>query len=278
MAPDAPPLRAITYLAPGLPLELFEHVARHLARALGRRVVLESDERVSGPMHADDDPFAAGRCDLGFLCSPSFLYLRSLPAPSVELVPAGFVFRDARNGGRPEYFSEVVVRAERRASRLEDLRGSVFGFNDACSLSGYYAARQELARRAPEEGFFRAELCTGSHAASVEAVLRGRVDVAAIDSNVLALLLRRRPELARRLRIVESWGPHPIQPIVLSAGLAGELGPPIHAALMGIAGDPETGPAVARFGLERCVPVDEGLYAAERAVLEELGQLPPARA
>ena len=272
-----PSLRAITYLAPGIPLEFFELVMGYLGRALGRAPVLESDDRNSGPMHGEHDPFAAARADLGFLCSPSYLYLRSLPEPSVELVPVGFVFRDPRNQGQPHYFSDVIVRADRGVSQLEELRGGVFGFNDTSSLSGYYAAHQHLADRAPTNGFFRAEVQTGSHAASLQAVLDGEVDVAAIDSNVLSLAQRRLPQLAERLRIVESWGPHPIQPIVQSASLEAELGSRVGAALLDLMDDPEAGPALARLGLERCVPIADALYAEERRALEALGQLQPCR-
>ena len=86
-----PPLRAITYLSPGIPLEFFERVFRSLERVVGRRFVLERDERSSGPMHGETDPFSVGRADLGFLCSPSYLYLRALPEPSVVLVPVGWI-------------------------------------------------------------------------------------------------------------------------------------------------------------------------------------------
>ena len=58
--PAKPPLRAITYLSPGIPLEFFELVTRYLARSVGREPRLESDGRISGPMHGEHDPFASG--------------------------------------------------------------------------------------------------------------------------------------------------------------------------------------------------------------------------
>ena len=267
------PLRAVTYLSPGIPLEFFERVTSHLGRWLGRPIALESDERISGPMRGEHDPFAAGRADLGFVCSPSYLYLRSVPRPSVELAGAGFVFRDPRNGGRPHYFSDVIVSADGPVSSLEELRGGTFGFNDPCSLSGYYAARQELP--GPANGFFAREVCTGSHAASIRAVLDGGIDAAAIDSNVLALAIDRAPDLGERLRVVESWGPYPIQPIVFGAHLGDELGAGLADALLGMADDPLAGGELRRFGLDRCVPIDDALYADERAALERLGHLRP---
>ena len=105
--------------------------------------------------------------------------------------------------------------------------------------------------------------------------LSGAIDVAAIDSNVLSLAEGEMPELSERVRVIESWGPPPIQPMVLSASLHEELGPRLGEALLAMMDDPEAGPALRRFGLERCVSIDDALYADERRALEELGQLRP---
>jgi phosphonate transport system substrate-binding protein len=263
-------LRAITFLAPGIPLEFFELVSDHLARQLSCEIELVSENRNSGPMHGDADPFAEGRADIGFLCSPSYLYLRALSRPSIELVPASFAFRDARAGGRPVYFSEVVVRADHPAQGFTDLAGGVWGFNDECSLSGYFAALQKLSELGCENGFFGRRVQTGSHQASIEAALAGEIDGAAIDSTVLAMMRRERPELTERLRVLESWGPFPIQPVVVRSELASSLGPRIADALLGLH---RTGQAeqLSDFGLERCVPIEDRAYAEERRALYDLG-------
>ena len=274
------PLRAITYLSPGLPRELFELVCAHVGAALGRAVLLEEDSRTSGPMHAEADPFAPGadgappRADLGFVCSPSYLWLRDQARPSVELVPAGFVFRDPRHGREPVYWSELIVNAQHPACSLADLEGRMWGYNDDCSLSGHFAVLQELSARGFGPDFFAAHVVTGSHRASVEAVLRGSIDGAAIDSTVLARLRREYPELGTRLRVLESFGPYPIQPIVLRGELAPDLGAPLAAALLRLGEDPAQAERLAAFDLIGCAPLDDGAYEAERRALRELGKLP----
>jgi ABC-type phosphate/phosphonate transport system substrate-binding protein len=175
------PLNALTFLAPGIPLEFFEIVTGCIAEALSCEIQLSAEDRISGPMHAAADPFDEGRADLGFLCSPSYLYLRAQARPSVELVPAGFVFRDRRAAGRPVYFSEVVVRSDHSAREFADLAGSVWGYNDECSLSGYFSALQKLSELGCDGSFFGRRVRTGSHLESVEAVLSGAIDGAAID-------------------------------------------------------------------------------------------------
>ncbi len=232
--PRKRPLRALTYLSPSLPVELFELVTDHLAQQLDREITLEVNDRHSGPMHSDHDPFAASEVDLAFLCSPSYLYLRSLAKPSVELVPAGFVFQDMRIASRAVYFSEVVVRADSEAATFADLEGRVWGYNDRHSLSGYFSASQHLRELGRNRDFFGKEVDTGSHLRSIEGIVRGDIDAASIDSNVLSRVFEECPSLVEQLRVLESWGPFPIQPIVVNSDLAGELVEPITNALLDI--------------------------------------------
>lgn len=267
-------LRAITFLAPGIPIEFFEWVADLIARKLGCAIDLESESRTSGPMHGAADPFADGRADIGFLCSPSYLWLRAQALPSVELVPAGFVFHDPRAGGQPVYFSEVVVRADHPAQEFGDLAGGVWGYNDECSLSGYFAALQKLSELGCNGGFFRERVHTGSHHASIDATLAGAIDGAAIDSIVLASLRRERSGLTDRLRVLDSWGPFPIQPVVVSSALGPAWAARIAEAMLGLPRAGEHARRLAEFGLERCVPIDDAAYAEERRALCALGQIP----
>lgn len=264
------PLRALTYLAPGLPIELFEIIADAIATELGRPVVLESDDRHSGPMHSHHDPFAAGEVDLGFLCSPSYIHLRSLEAPSVILVPAGLVFEDERTHGRPRYFSDVVVRTSHVAECFGDLEGCIWGYNDPCSLSGYLSARQRLGELGRGEDYFARQVETGSHLRSIEAILQRDIDAASIDSNVLQRLFAENPALEDSLRVVESLGPFPIQPVVIRAELA-DLVDPICDALLAIAQSPGRRRRLQSLGVRGFADVAMADYEGECEELRALG-------
>lgn len=272
MKRSARPLRALTYLAPGIPLEFFESVTSRLASALGCEIELESECRSSGPMHGDDDPFRDGRADLGFLCSPSYLYLRAQAEPSVELVPAAFVFADPRHTGEPVYFSDVVVRTNHPARTLADLAGGIWGYNDECSLSGYFSTLQELDRIGSGPEFFGMWMKTGSHLASIRATLAADIDGAAIDSVALSHLVREQPELRRELRVLESFGPFPIQPMVVRAGLDAAVRGRLADALL--TPGRTLAPGLEAFGFEGCVPIADEAYAEERRALVALGKLP----
>ena len=63
-------------------------------------------------------------------------------------------------------------------------------------------------------------LLTGSDVESIGMVLNNVVDAAAIDSNVLQLWMSEHQEQAEELHVMCSWGPWPIQPIVVNARLS----------------------------------------------------------
>lgn len=258
-------LRLVTYLAPGLPLALFEAVAAHLARELGVATHLSSDATRSAPEPGGPDPFRAGQADVGFLCAPGYLWLAALHPPAVELVPAAFVFDDPRCRGRPVYFADLVVTRGLRASSLADLRGRRWVYNDPCSLSGYFSVLAALEGLGAGPDFFRSVRAVGSHHAALRAVERGEADCAAIDSNTL--LSEHRRGAAQGVRVLESLGPYPVQPVVVRAGLARARKQAIADALLGMHDSAPGRGALARSGVTRFAPITPADYEPERALL-----------
>ena len=62
----------------------------------------------------------------------------------------------------------------------------------------------------------------GSHLKSIEMVVNKDVDGAAIDSTTLALQMEKFPQLKQQLHILTSWGPLPIQPIIVRKSMTGQ--------------------------------------------------------
>jgi phosphonate transport system substrate-binding protein len=213
-----PRLQVITYLAPSIPERFFRVVADHLGERLGGGADLTVEPRMSGP-RLQDDPFELSEADVGFMCAPSLVLLSESPHPSIELVPVAPVFEDVRGKGRPVYFSDVVVRADSEITGFEQLQGRTWAYNDARSLSGWHSALERLRSIPAGSEFFSSAVASGSHLESLRLILGGRVDAAAIDSNVLAMERVEHPGLKDRIRIIESWGPFPIQPTVARATL-----------------------------------------------------------
>jgi phosphonate transport system substrate-binding protein len=224
----------ITYLAPSLPIALFETIARKLDAEL------LTEERISGPLAGDDEPFSRGDADAGFICAPSYRVLRG----TVELLPA-LVPLDPRANAQPVYFADVVVRRDSRFRDFDDLRGATWAYNDRNSRSGWFS----MLDRAGSADFFGALVHAGSHLQSLDAVASRRADAAAIDSNVLAL--HRRDEL----RVIESWGPYAIQPAIIRCAIPEERKREVAATLLSLGPDD-----LGAFGFAGFTPVSEAAY------------------
>ena len=254
------PLRLLSFLAPSLPEGLFRVIAGRIAAVTGRPVELEFETSVSGPT-PETDPFGSGRADLAFVCGPSWAMLRAGGAP-VAFIPSAPVFDDPRNGGKPVYFSDVIVAAGHPARRLADLRGGRWAYNDRESLSGWHRMIERLAAAGlgDPDGFFSRVFASGAHVRSIDLVAAGEADVSAVDSNALLLARRRAPDLAGRLRVIESWGPTPIQPLLASAALDARARAEVLSALMTLDGDAAGRLALAEYGVLRFAPVDPASY------------------
>jgi phosphonate transport system substrate-binding protein len=254
-------IRFVTYLSPSIPQAFFEALVDHLQRSLGReKVSLRIETRVSGPRRGYECTSFGDKVDVAFMCAPSFIWLRNLRPPPAELLGVAPVFDDERNAGRPVYFCDVIVRDDTPIQTFSDLRGSAWAYNDKSSLSGYYGLLDKLAASGRDENFFGSVSCSGSHLNSIDAVLQGQADAAAIDSNVLRIKLRETPTLRNTLRVIESWGPYPIQPIVVSSNLHPNLKDQLRAAFFATNDNEHTHRALQRFGFSHFVTVDRETY------------------
>ena len=235
-----------------------------MQRALGcRRVALRVETRASGPPKGGECSSFAEEADVAFMCAPSFLWLRELRPPPVELLGVLPVFDDKRNLGRPVYFCDVVVRNDAPIRAFSELEGGSWAYNDACSLSGYYSLLNKLAESGADENFFDNIFCSGSHLNSIEAIVRGEADAAAIDSNVLRIRLREAPALRERLRVIESWGPYPVQPVVVSSALHPKPKQRLRAAFLSTEQNQRTRRTLKQFGLRRFVTVGQEDYSLD---------------
>jgi phosphonate transport system substrate-binding protein len=226
---------------------------------------VDYETAVSGPT-PEDDPFREGRADLAFVCAPSYPLLAAAGSP-VVLLPAAPVFTEPRAQGRPVYFSDVVVRRGHTATRFEELAGSTWCYNDRRSRSGWQimvARLSELGHAGGPETFFRELVQSGSHLGSIGLVAEGRADAAAIDSNTLWLASKE--DLARiaSLRVLETWGPMPIQPVLAHAGLEPATRDRIRDVLLSLHEDAARRERLGTFGVARFAEVDEASYATLR--------------
>jgi ABC-type phosphate/phosphonate transport system substrate-binding protein len=204
-------LRAATYLAP-CNRPLYEFVAE----ACG------ASELIDGRDWRELD---SERIDIAFVCSPPLIWLGGV----VEAIAAP-VLTDPRFGGKPLYCSEVIVKRDSPFQSLDDLRGARWAINEPSSWSGYWVTLH----RVGSWDFFGEVVEAGFHERALQMVASGEIDGAAIDNHVLGIALRNAPQLAGLLRVVETLGPSPSQPVVVRSGLEPAVKEQIRERLLGL--------------------------------------------
>jgi phosphonate transport system substrate-binding protein len=250
------PLRFATFLAPNM-LPVYRLLAERIGDRLGRPV-----ELVVG---SSFDQFERGEADLGVICGLPYVWLADRHPSPVEPLAAP-VLAGERYGGRPVYYSDVIVRHDNPITRLEELRGRSWAYNEPASHSGHTVTLYSLVAMGARPGFFARVVEAGFHQRAIRLVHSGAVDAAAIDSQVLAIELRDHPRLAN-LRVVGSFGPSTIQPVVAASRLPGRLKDAVRELLVELGDDPRARPMLVHGFIERFAVVDDAAYDDIRAML-----------
>jgi phosphonate transport system substrate-binding protein len=243
------PLRFATFLAPNM-LPVYQFIADYAGRKLGCRT-----ELLVGDSYEQLGPEA----DVGFICGLPYVALMRRRKPPIDLLAAP-VLRGKRYGGKPVYFSDVIVRRDSSFQSFADLRGASWGYNEPDSHSGSGVVRYHLCRLGELNAYFGKVVQTGWHEHSIRLVSSGELDASAIDSQVLAIAFRDHPELASRLRVIDSLGPSTIQPVVAARRLPEGLKASLRAVLLGMGSDRAARDHLARGFVERFVRVMDSSY------------------
>jgi phosphonate transport system substrate-binding protein len=236
-----------------------------VAAWLGRRLARPVTALDAQPWERRRAAFDAGEAQVCWLCGPPYVWRKDAGA-SIELLAAP-VMAAARYQGRPEYFSDVIVRAESPHQDFADLRGLTWAINERSSHSGYFVTRQHLAQLGIRGGFFGDVVESGAHQRSLELLLGGRIDATAIDSTVLELALEADPSLAPRIRQIARLGPSPMPPWVMRSDLPAGLRQDLRQAILEMHRDPEGQAALAKGRVARFAPVTDADYDPIRAML-----------
>lgn len=253
-------LRFGTHLAANLTARGFHEF---VTDEIGRRLAIPTEFVVETSYESCEQDLN----DVCFVCSLPYV---AFERRGIRLaVPvAAPVLKGKRYGGRPIYFSDVVVRRDSDIRGFADLRGRSWAYNEPLSQSGYGITRYHLARLGETKGFFGQVVEAGFHREALAMVVRGDVDGSAIDSQVLALELREQPDLAEQVMVVEALGPSTIQPVAVSRRLSGDLRESIRRVLVTMADDGVARERFDRALVERFVAVDACDYDDIRMMVD----------
>lgn len=203
-------LRVTSCMAPNV-----DYVARAVCAYLAERLAVTITWVDELPWEERYQALDAGEIDVAWICGAPYRQRAQQPQPTVALLAAP-VWRGAPYADRPVYFSAVVVHADAPYQQWADLRGAKWGYNEPNSFSGYHVVTHQLAARGERNGYFGWGIRVGSHQQALRLVARGELDVAAIDSTVLAQALADEPALATQVRTLLLLGPNPMPPWVVT--------------------------------------------------------------
>ncbi len=170
---------------------------------------------------------------IGWICGLPYVQKVARETPSIELLAAP-VMMGQRYRKLPIYFSDVVVHRNSQYRSFSDLSGATWAYNEPNSHSGYNLVKYHLALIGKRNGFFGRVIEAGSHQKALDMIIKRKIDAAAIDSTVLELELDLRPKLENHIRIIETLGPSPIPPWVISKSVPIQLKERIQNALIGM--------------------------------------------
>ena len=214
----------------------------------------------------------SGEIHIGWTCGLLYAWLVSQPRCPLELLAAPVV-SDDRYQGRAVYYSDVIVHQKSRIREFGELRGASLAFNETKSYSGYHVIRWHLARKGECSGYFGRLVESGAHDASMQLVLSREVEATAVDSTLLDWELQRDPSLKAQIRVVETIGPSPVPPWVISKELPRKLQVKLRHLLLEMHEDPRGRKSLADSGLSRFVAVEDCDYDPIRDRVEQGSQV-----
>lgn len=245
-------LSLVSYLAPNM-FWFYEAVGAYLGGVLGvePQIVQSEYDPLADPVMLQD------KLDIAFICGLPFVQLDSIVPGQLKALVAP-VMGGSRYQNQAVYFSDIIVNAESNLKSFEDLAGKILCYNEPGSNSGYNLLRYRLLQGG-YSNFFGKVIQSGSHQRSIRLIVDGLADCSSIDSTVLEQELRDSPELSHHLRIIESIGPCPMPPVVVSQRLSTALINALESALL--QPDRELQSAMNRAQIQCYVAVQSEEYA-----------------
>jgi phosphonate transport system substrate-binding protein len=232
---------------------------RDLAHYLSLRLSLPVELIIDVPWQERERLLDEGKLDLCWICGLPYIRKVAQAPGSMDPLVAP-VMSGSRYQNRPIYFSDVVVHRDSPYLSLDDLQGAAWAYNEPGSHSGYGVVRYALALRGKTLNLFGRVIESGAHQTSLAMILKKEIDGSAIDSTVLELELVHHPEIASRLRIIDTFGPSPIPPWVVSRKTSPEMRTALLDALTHLDMDPKGKAILQKAGIARFAPVVDRDY------------------
>lgn len=232
---------------------LVRQIEAYLAGRLGRAVTVVKRRTYREVTSL----LVAAQLEAAWICGYPFVQHRE--SLEVLAVPA---YR-----GAPLYQSYLIVRRDREATGLADLRGDIHAFSDPDSNSGFLVTRAALdSLGAAPAAFFARSFFTYGHRNVIRAVASGLANSGSVDGYVWDVMADIEAPLVAATRVVERSAPMGFPPI--AAARAGDPGlrRDIRQALLAMPQDPTGRAILSTLRLDGFAEADPSLFAAIEAM------------
>jgi len=189
-------------------LKIFDEWKTYLEKKLHTPVELKFSRTYSEMINMIN----LGQVDVAYVCNTTYVTLQKQNSVKLLTIPA------TKEG--EIYYSYIISKKDMAYNNLFDFKDKIFAFTDPGSNSGAIAPTYELLQNGlvPKK-YFKKIIYTYKHGESIQAVLDQFVDGASVDSLVYDQFIKRYPNEARNLKVVEKLGPFPMSPIVANNNL-----------------------------------------------------------
>ncbi|MDR3565661.1 MAG: phosphate/phosphite/phosphonate ABC transporter substrate-binding protein [Negativicutes bacterium] len=234
----------------------------YLGRKTGRTVELYVADDYNGII----DKMAKNQLDIAWF--GPFSYVIAAEAAGAK----AFATDDNIRGGTV-YHSVFIVHPDSEIDSLEKVKGHTFAFTDETSTSGYLIPKAILRKKGIDaDKDFPEVLFEGSHDASVLAVKKRQVDVAAVSDTILHSLREKGIIGDRDIRLIYTSDDIPTSVWAYRQGIDAELLVRIQQAFFDVAQEDKA--ALGIYGkdlVKGFVPTDDAKYNIIRETARELG-------
>ena len=230
---------------------------------------IEVTGKVGTSYSAVTEAMRAGKVDIAFYGPFSYILA------NVEVKAQALLQGETAEGQLASYTSLIIVPVDSPIKTLADIKGKTFSFVDVASTSGHLVPSYTLLTKASLSEQDYKPMYAGSHPASYQAVVNGKVDAGAIASDVFAKGVTEGTIDPTKVRIIDTSIPIPGSPIAIRAEISQADRDLIQQAFLAINGLP------ADTGLLKRALLGLGtgavkLRVADDAVYNELRKIPAA--
>jgi phosphonate transport system substrate-binding protein len=248
-------------VSPEKSLEMYEKFIQYVARKLGRKPVSLYRSTYS----ETNDLVRYQMCDLAIVCTYPFIRGEKEFGMQALVVP--------QINSETTYQSFVIVSASSRAATIMDLRGKRFASADIISTTGWlFPAMLLMGVGEDPNHFFGEHLITGSHDRSLEAVVNGYVDAAAVHGIVYQQMVSENPSMLKKVRVLVKSPPFGIPPVVVHPKMDPALKEKVQSVLLQMHEDEEGKRILSRLQIDRFVIPAKDLFSPLRLAISKLEQ------